>query len=146
MKKLMILLLLVMIGCQPLLSQETASFQIVKIKQIQNNCFELTAKSKGKKYTIYSHYDESAEHVEMIKRQDVLVLKIIPFFKTETMSLAEFKNGMGVQASAEDSIQCADVTLPLNYKEISINYYGNIIKIKEMKYYTLDLNGLYKKQ
>lgn len=104
MKKLMILLLLVMIGCQPLLSQETASFQIVKIKQIQNNCFELTAKSKGKKYTIYSHYDESAEHVEMIKRQDVLVLKIIPFFKTESISLAEFKNGMGVQASAEDNL------------------------------------------
>ena len=134
-------------GCLSVLSQETAIFQIRKIKKIENGCYKLTAKKNGEKYTIFTHYDdEEKNYGEKIQLYEYLELTINPFFETEHMSLAEFKEGMGMQVTSEDCIRFVDVTLPLNYQEINIDYYGNILKVKKkMLYYTTDLNGVYKR-
>ena len=115
---------------------------------MENGCYQLTAKSNGEKYTIYSHYDEEEKNDgEKIQRHDDVELTIIPFFETEHMSLAEFKNAMGLKVNAEDSTRFVDVTVPLNYQFINIDYYGNILKIKKkMLYYTTDVNGIYKRK
>lgn len=148
MKKLLIILLYGIIGCLTVLSQETAIFQIRKIKKIENGCYKLTAKKNGEKYTIYTHYDvEDKNDEEKIQLYEYLELTIIPFFKTEHTTLAEFKNAMGLQVNSEDSTRFVDVTLPLNYQFINIDYYGNILKVKKkMLYYTNDINGVYKKK
>ena len=148
MKKLLIILLYVIFGCLPVLSQKTAIFHIQKIKSIGNGCYELTAKANGEKYTIYTHYNnEEKNNGEKIHRHEYIELTIIPFFETEHMSLAEFKKGFGMQVNSEDSIRFVDVTLPINYQSINIDYYGNIIKIrKKMLYYTSNVNGIYKRK
>lgn len=59
--------------------------------------------------------------------------------------MAEFKKSMGFDANTEDSIAIGEVTLPLNYKEIDVDYHGNIFRIKKKKlYYTSDINGVCK--
>ena len=148
MKNLLILLFYGIFGCLTVLSQETAIFQIRKIKKIENGCYKLTAKKNKEKYTIYTHYDdEDKNNGEKIQLHDYLELTIIPFFKTEHTTLAEFKNGMGLQVNSEDSTRFVDVTLPLNYQFININYYGNILKIKKkMLYHTTDVNGIFKRK
>ena len=147
MKKLIVMIFYGIFGCLSVLSQETAIFHIQKIKNIGNGCYKLTAKANGEKYTIYTHYDEDEkDNGEKIQRHEYMELTIIPFFETEHMSLAEFKEGMGMQVTSEDCIRFVDVTLPLNYQEINIDYYGNILKVKKkMLYYTNDINGIYKR-
>ena len=147
MKKLLIILFYGIFGCLTVLSQETAIFQIRNIKKKENGCYKLTAKKNGEKYTIYTHYDEEDKNNgEKIQLYEYLELTIIPFFKTEHTSLAELKNGMGLQVNLEDSTRFVDVTLPLNYQFINIDYYGNILRVKKkMLYYTTDINGVYKK-
>ena len=135
-------------GHLSVLSQETAIFHIRKIKKIENSCYKLTAKKNGEKYTIYTHYDdEEKNNGEKIQLYEYLELTIIPFFKTEHTTLAEFKNAMGLQVNSEDSTRFIDVTLPLNHQFINIDYYGNLLKVKKkMLYYTTDINGVYKKK
>lgn len=147
MKKLIIMIFYGIFGCLSVLSQETAIFHIQKIKSIGNGCYELTAKANGEKYTIYTHYDdEEKDNREKIRRHEYIELTIIPFFETEHTTLAEFKNVMGLQVNPEDSTRFVDVTLPLNYQFINIDYYGNILKVKKrMLYYTTDINGIYKR-
>lgn len=147
MKKLIIMIFYGIFGCLFVLSQETAIFHIQKIKSIGNGCYELTAKANGEKYTIYTHYDdEEKDNREKIRRHEYIELTIIPFFETEHTTLAEFKNVMGLQVNPEDSTRFVDVTLPLNYQFINIDYYGNILKVKKrMLYYTTDINGIYKR-
>jgi hypothetical protein len=148
MKKLLILLFYGIFCCLTVFSQETAIFQIRKIKKIENGCYKLTAKKNGEKYTIFTHYDdEEKNYGEKIQLYEYLELTINPFFETEHMTLAEFKKGVGLQVNSEDSTRFVDVTLPFNYQFININYYGNILKVKKkMLYYTSDINGLYKKK
>ena len=147
MKKLIIMIFYGIFGCLSVLSQETAIFHIQKIKSIGNGCYELTAKANGEKYTIYTHYDdEEKDNREKIRRHEYIELTIIPFFETEHTTLAEFKNVMGLQVNPEDSTRFVDVTLPLNYQFINIDYYSNILKVKKrMLYYTTDINGIYKR-
>ena len=146
MKKLLVIFFLAAFGCLTVLSQETAIFQIRKIKKIENGCYKLTAKKNGEKYTIYTHYDdEEKNNGEKIQPYEYLELTINPFFETEHMTLAEFKKGVGLQVNSEDSTRFVDVTLPFNYQSINIYYYGNILKVKKkMLYYTEDINGVYK--
>ena len=148
MKKFMIILFCGLFGCLSVASQETAIFHILKIQRIENGCYKLTAKNNGEKYTIYSHYDEKEKNKgEKIQRHDDVELTIIPFFKTEHISLAEFKNAMGIQVNSEDSTCIVDVTVPLNYQFINVDYYGNTLKVKKkMLYYTTDVNGIYKRK
>ena len=148
MKKLSIIFFCGLFGCLSVSSQETAMFHILKIQRMENGCYQLTAKSNGEKYTIYSHYDENEKSDgEKIQRHDDVEMTIIPFFETVHVSLAEFKNGMGIQVNAEDSTRFVDVTVPLNHQFINIDYYGNILKIKKkMLYYTTDVNGIYKRK
>jgi len=147
MKKLLMLVLGGIFGLLSVWSQETMTFHILKIKKIKNDSYKLTAESNGAKYTIYSHYDDADKHKEeKIRCHENLELTIIPFFKTGHMSMAEFKNEMGMKINTEDSTRFVDVTLPLNYQSITTDYYGNKIRIKKkMLYYTTDLNGVYKK-
>ena len=148
MKKFMIILFCGIFGCLSVASQETAIFHILKIQRIENGCYKLTAKNNGEKYTIYSHYDEKEKNKgEKIQRHDDVELTIIPFFKTEHISLAEFKNAMGIQVNSEDSTCIVDVTVPLNYQFINVDYYGNTLKVKKkMLYHTTDVNGIYKRK
>ena len=148
MKKLLIVVFSVIFGRLAILSQETAIFQIRKIKIIENGCYELTAKKNGVKYTIYTHYDDKDKNNgEKIQLHEYIELTIIPFFETEYTNLAEFKNEMGLQVNSEDSTRFVNVILPLNYQFINIDYYGNILKVKKkMLYYTTDVNGVYKKK
>ena len=147
MERLLMLLLFGLFGLSSVSSQEPAIFHILKIQKIKNDCYKMTAESNGLKYTIYSHYDAAeVNNEDKIQCHENLELKIIPFFKTEHMSLAEFKNEMRMQVNLEDSTRFVDVTLPLNYQSITTDYYGNKIRIKKkMLYYTTDLNGVYKK-
>lgn len=148
MKKILILIFCGIFGCLSVSSQEASTFHILKIKKLKNDCYKLTAINSGEKYTIYSHYDDKEkDNGEKIQRHEILELKIIPFYKTEHVSLAEFKNEMGMQVNSEDSTCFVDVTLPLNHQFINIDYYGNILKVKKkMLYYTSDINGVYKRQ
>lgn len=147
MKRFLIIFFLEALSCSPVLSQETGIFLILKINKIENNCYKLTAKKDGKKYTIYSHYDKEEENIgDKIRRNEAVVLKIIPFFRTEHISVVDFKKKMGIQVNSEDSMHFVEVALPLNFQSIYIDYYGNIIKIKDkMLYYTSDINGIYKR-
>ncbi len=112
MKKLSIIFFCGLFGCLSVSSQETAMFHILKIQRMENGCYQLTAKSNGEKYTIYSHYDENEKSDgEKIQRHDDVEMTIIPFFETVHVSLAEFKNGMGIQVNAEDSTRFVDVTV-----------------------------------
>ena len=112
MKQLSILLFCGLFGYLSVQSQETAMFHILKIQRMENGCYQLTAKSNGEKYTIYSHYDENEKSDgEKIQRHDDVEMTIIPFFETVHVSLAEFKNGMGIQVNAEDSTRFVDVTV-----------------------------------
>ena len=147
MKKLLIIIFYGIFGCLTVLSQETAIFQIRKIKKKENDCYKLTAKKNGEKYIIYTHFDdkENKNNGEKIQLYEYLELTIIPFFETEHTTLAEFKKVMGLQVNSEDSTRFVDVTLPLNYQFINIDYYGNMLKVKKkMLYYTTDINGVYK--
>ena len=137
MKKLLMLISFGIFGLLSASSQVTMTFHILKIKKIKNDCYKLTAESNGVKYTIYSHDDADKHKEEKIRCHENIELTIIPFFKTGHMSLAEFKNEMGMKVNSEDSTRFVDVTLPLNYQSITTNYYGNKIKIKKkMLYYT----------
>ena len=147
MKKLIVFILFGILGFLPVFSQETKTFQILKIKKLKNDCYCLTARNNGKKYTIYSHCDEDGNYGEKIKCLENLELKIFPFSKTEQVPLAKLKELTGMPVTPEDSARYVDVPSPLNYLDIKIDYYGNILKRnKERMYYTPDLNGLYKRQ
>lgn len=146
MKKLIVFILFGILGFLPVFSQETKTFQILKIKKLKNDCYCLTARNNGKKYTIYSHCDEAGNYGEKIKCHENLELKIYPFFITEQIPFAELKKQTGF--TPEDSARYVDLPLPLNYLDINIDYYGNIVKWNEKRkmYYTPDINGIYKRQ
>ena len=145
MKKL-ILLFCSLFAFVSIFAQETERFQILKIRKVKNDCYRLTAKSNGKKYTIYSHYNaENNADGEKIKCRDILDIKIYPFFSSKLVSVAEFKQSFGLEIEDDDYSRFAEVTMPFNYQSITVDYYGNFFKIKKkMYYYTLDINGLYK--
>lgn len=75
------LIICVIFGCLTILAQETATFLILKIKEIKNDCYVLTARNNNKEYTIYSHFDDKVKCGEKIKLREELELKIIPFFQ-----------------------------------------------------------------
>lgn len=147
MKSFLIIFFLEALSCSPVLSQEAGIFLVLKIKKIENNCYKLSAKKDGKNYTIYSHYDKEEENIgDKIQRNEAVELKIIPFFKTELISIVELRK-MGIQVNLEDSMHFVEAALPLNFHSIYIDYYGNKIKIKDkMLYYTSDINGIYKRK
>lgn len=147
MKKLIVFILLGIFGFLPVSSQETKTFHILKIKKLKNDCYCLTARNDGKTYFIYSHCDEDGNYGEKIRCHEDLELKIFPFFKTEQVPLAELKELTGMPITPEDSARYVDVPSPLNYLDINIDYYGNIVKRnKDRIYYTQDINGIYKRQ
>ena len=126
--------------------QERTSLRVLKIRKIENDCYKLTAKCNGKRIVIYSHYEKGLNDGERIRCHEDLNIMIIPFFETKHFSLAQYKNEMGMRAEAEDSARFVDVTIPLNYESINIDYYGNHIKIgKKMQYYTTEINGVFKR-
>lgn len=145
MKKLLIILHCVIFCCLSISSQETKIFYILKIQTLENNCYKITAKSNGEVYTIYSHYENGKNNGKMIRHHDNVKMKIYPFFNSKQVSLSEFKKDFGMEVNPEDSACLVSATMPLNYQEITTDYYGNTIKIKKkMQYTTTDLNGLYR--
>ena len=145
MKKLIAFILFGIFGFLPVSSQETKTFHILRIKKLKNDCYCLTAKNNGEKYIIYSHCDEDGNYGEKIRCHENLELKIFPFFITEQIPFDELKKLPGF--TPEDSAHYVDFPLPINYLDININYYGNIVKRnKDRIYYTQDINGIYKRQ
>ena len=57
MKKFLTFIFLWLSVCTSVSAQITDTFSILKIRKAKNDCYRLTAKSNGKKYIIYSHYD-----------------------------------------------------------------------------------------
>lgn len=149
MKKFLTFIFMWLSVCTSVSSQTTATFSILKIRKIKNDCYRLTAKSNGKKYIIYSHYDAVKNAGKKIKRNDKIELEIEPFLETKQIFLADFKKQAGWKVTSEDSVW-VETIVPFNYLDINFDYYGNILKVenpeKKMLYHTSSINGIFKKE
>ena len=91
MKKFLTFIFLWLSVCTSVSAQITDTFSILKIRKAKNDCYRLTAKSNGKKYVIYSHYDAGKNAGKKIKCNDKIELEIEPFLETKQIFWADFK-------------------------------------------------------
>ncbi len=149
MKKFLTFIFLWLSVCTSVSAQITDTFSILKIRKAKNDCYRLTAKSNGKKYVIYSHYDVGKNAGKKIKCNDKIELEIEPFLETKQIFLPDFKKQAGWKVTSEDSVW-VETIVPFNYLDINFDYYGNILKVenpeKKMLYHTSSINGIFKKE